>query len=212
MKLSLFSLSYKATGEPGSRTQLSKQNRSPPFGRFRTHVGLVRGRPQPLCELTSIQVELEQPPLLTASLGWGMAWPPSPTRLFCHPSLHGCPGSWRRGGHLLSIPLQEPRCQLINKDCLPVHATDPSSTIWSPGADIKSQFLPGCHTPVSDNIKPPPPKGGFKIKAAKGWRCLCCQTSLRCRGTADTESCAPWEAAQLQAWHCYWNHLHSARG
>lgn len=136
-----------------------------------------------------------------------MAWPPSPTRLFFHPRLHGCPGSWRRGGHLLSIPLQEPRCQLINMDCLPVHTTDPSSTIWSPGADIKSQFLPGCWAPVSDSVKPPPPKGGFKIKAAKGWRCLCCQTSLWCWGTAGTESCAPWEAAQLQAWHGYWNHL-----
>lgn len=57
----------------------------------------------------------------------------------------------------------------------------PSSTIWSPGADIKSQFFPGCSTPVPDNIKPlPSPKGGFKIKAAEGRRRLCPQTSLWC--------------------------------
>lgn len=122
--------------------------------------------------------------------------------------------SWTSGksggeaGHILSIPLQEPCFQLINQDCLPVQATLPSSTIWSPRTDVKSHFFPGCSTPVPDNIKPlPSPKGSFKIKAAKGRRRLCPQTSLWCPGTAGTEPCASGEVAQLQAWHCYWNPL-----
>lgn len=72
-----------------------------------------------------------------------------------------------------------------------------------------SQFLPGCcSTPVPDNRKPlPSPKGSFKVKATKGWRCLCPQTSLWCRGSAGTGPWAPREVAQLQAWHCCWNCL-----
>lgn len=64
----------------------------------------------------------------------------------------------------------------------------------------KASSFPGRSTPVPNDIKPlPSPKGSFKIKAAKGRRCLCPQTSLPRRGAAGTEPCAPgrWLSCRL---------------